>query len=360
MKAVVLVGGKGTRLRPLTCNRPKPIVPVLNRPLLQHTLRYLGGHGIETVVLAMNYMPDEVRETMGDGSRFGVKLEYVIEREPMGTSGGVRNAEHFLDEAFYVLNGDILTRIDLTEMMRRHRRARPAVSIALVPVEDPTIYGVAETDRTGMVTRFVEKPRRDQATSNLINAGIYIMEPRVLKYIPKGTASMFEDLVFPGLLEAKEPVLGYPSDAYWIDIGTPEKYLKLNHDLIKERGNQVFLEGESHIAPGARLVPPVLIGPGCTIGNGANINGPVVIGPGCHVAENATLAGSVLWDKVSVGHGTTLKSSLAASNCRIAEDCYLEDCVLGEGVMVERSNREWGARIPSACIVPRRDNQALT
>ncbi len=345
MKAVILVGGKGTRLRPLTCNTPKPILPVLNRPLLEHVVEYLARHGVKEIVLAVSYLPEMVREVMGDGSRFGVRLLYVTEREPLGTSGAVKNAQEFLNEPFFVFNGDILTRIDLTDMMRRHRQVKPKVTISLVPVDNPTIYGVVETDERGMVTRFVEKPTWDKVTSNRINAGIYVVDPEVLAMIPPNAHSMFETFVFPKLLEMKEPVLSYPSRAYWMDVGTPEKYLRGNHDLLREKGNQIFKEGECVIDPQAVLHPPVLMGAGCRIGK-AEITGPVVLGAGCEIADGARIQDCVLRENAYIGEGSFLKDCAISCDCRIEEGCHLEDCVLGDGVVIERGVKELGARIP--------------
>ena len=203
MKAVILVGGKGTRLRPLTCGTPKPIVPVLNRPLLEHTLRNLAQQDVKEIVLTLSYMPEVIQNAIGDGSSLGIRLYYVFEQEALGTSGAVKNAEKYLDEPFFVFNGDVLTKIDLADMMKRHREIKPKATMALIPVDNPTLYGVVETDKQNMVTRFVEKPGWDKVTTNLINAGVYILEPEILRTVPPDAPSMFESYVFPVLLAAK-------------------------------------------------------------------------------------------------------------------------------------------------------------
>jgi len=337
MKAVILVGGEGTRLRPLTCNTPKAIVPILNRPFLEHLIHYLKKHGIMEVILAMGYLPDPIQECLGDGSRLGAQVRYVMEDSPLGTAGAVKNAESYLDEPFIVFNGDILTEIDLTAMIKRHQETRPKVSIALTPVDNPTIYGVVETNARGMVRRFVEKPGWDEVTTNMINAGIYILEPEILAQIPASTRSMFEHDIFPLLLDNGEPILGYPSDAYWIDIGTPEKYLKAHHDLLLNQGNgNIRTEGENHIHSAAQIEGPVLIAEECTVAEDTKVKGPAVLGPGCKIDKGVVIEGAVLWDGVVVGEMATLKNCVVGSGSNIQEGCHIpEGCVLGDNVRVE-------------------------
>ena len=336
MKAVILVGGEGTRLRPLTCNTPKAMVPILNRPFLEHLLGYLKKHGITDAILAMGYLPDPIQSCLGDGTQLGIRLTYVVEESPLGTAGAVKNAESFLDGPSVVFNGDILTEIDLTAMIKRHKEVRPKVSIALTPVDNPTIYGVVETDARGMVQRFVEKPTWDKVTTKMINAGIYIVEPEVLAHIPASTPSMFENYLFPQLLEMGEPILGYPSDAYWIDIGTPEKYLKANHDLLLQRGNRdIQTEGQSQFHPTAQIEGPMLIAEGCIIAEGAKLKGPAVLGPHCEIGMGAVVEGAVLWHHSRVGEKAVLKNCIVCSHSYVERGSHVPDnCVLGEGVTV--------------------------
>jgi mannose-1-phosphate guanylyltransferase len=351
MKAAILVGGEGTRLRPLTFNTTKAMVPILNKPFLECLIGYLKEHGIDDIILAMSYLPDRIQSYLGDGAELGVHLTYLIEEQPLGTAGAVKNAETFLDEPFFVLNGDIVTSIDLTAMMRRHRKTKPKVSIALTPVDNPTIYGVVETDTKGMVRRFVEKPRPEQVTTNMINAGIYIVEPEVLSHIPPSTPSMFERHLFPLLLKMGEPILGYPSDTYWIDIGTPEKYLKVHHDLLSNRalssspywGNvkeDIQIGSNSKVHPSAAIEGPVLIGESCAIARGAKVKGPAVLGPRCKVAEGAVVEGAILWPDSKVGKKAMLKNCIVAAHCSIQEGSQVPDnCVLGDNVVVGRNNK---------------------
>ena len=341
MKAVILVGGEGTRLRPLTWRRPKAIVPILNRPFLEYLAGYLKQHGITEVILAMGYLPHPIQDCLGDGSKLGVRLHYVVEDSPMGTSGAVKNAESLLDDTFLVFNGDILTEIDLTDMIRLHLEGRGSVSIALTPVDNPTIYGVIETDEKGRVRRFVEKPGWDEVTTNMINAGIYIVEPEILERIPASRPSMFEHDIFPSLLDEDKPMLGYPSDAYWIDIGTPEKYLKAHHDLLLQRGKEyIQIDGTSQVEPGAGMEGPVMIAGNCVIAGGAIITGPAVLGEGCHIGDGSLIEGSILWDGVRTGNKAEITNSVIGTGSRIEEECHVPaGCVLGDNVHLKSGYR---------------------
>ena len=351
MKAVILVGGEGTRLRPLTCNTTKAMVPILNKPFLECLICYLKGHSIRDIILTMSYLPDRIQSYFGDGAELGVHLTYLIEEQPLGTAGAVKNAEAFLDEPFFVVNGDILTSIDLSAMMSRHRKTKPKASIALTPVDNPTIYGVVETGVKGMVKRFVEKPSWEQVTTNMINAGIYILEPEVLSYIPPSTPSMFEHHLFPLLLGMGEPILGYPSDTYWIDIGTPEKYLKVHHDLLLNKApsllsycgdfsEDIQIGSNCTIHPSAEIEGPVLIGESCVIAKGVKVKGPTVLGPRCEIAEDAIIEGSVLWHDSKVGKKAVLQHCIVASHCYIQEGSQiLDNCVLGDNVIVGENKK---------------------
>ena len=341
MKAVILVGGEGTRLGPLTCNIPKAVVPILNRPFLEHLLSYLKKHGIKEVILAVGYNPEPIWNCLGDGSRLGVRIHYMLEESPLGTAGAVKNAESLLDDAFVVFNGDILTEIDLTAMIERHQKVKPKVSIALTPVDNPTIYGVVETGAQGMVKRFLEKPGWDEVTSNMINAGIYILEYEVLKHIPVAEHSMFERHTFPLLLDMGEPLLSYSSSAYWIDIGDPEKYLKAHHDLLLRWNNkEVRTEGTSQIHPEAILEGPVLIADGCTVAAGAIVRGPTVLGAHCEIGKDAVVESSVLWSGSQVKEGAILRNCILGSGCFVQEGCSLsEGSVLGDKVTVPKGSK---------------------
>ncbi|MDP2931289.1 MAG: NDP-sugar synthase [Chloroflexota bacterium] len=322
---MMLIGGEGTRLRPLTYYTPKPMVPVLNRPFLEHVFAYLKHYGVDDIILTLNYLPQAVQDYFGDGSKLGVKLTYVVEDSPLGTAGAIKNVEKHLDSTFVVLNGDIFTDLDIADMLACHRRTRARASIALNWVDNPCAFGVVETGTDNRVGNFVEKPSPDRITSHWINAGIYILEPEVLQYAPAGTHYMFERGLFPQLIEMNEPVYGYPFRGYWLDMGTPAKYLGLNCDLLLSKvktplvslgKDGICCERDAAIHPSARIVGPAVIGRGSRIERGAQIKGPVVVGPDCVVGEGASLDRVVLWPRVKVGAGASVVHCIVGSDIK--------------------------------------------
>ena len=350
MKAVILVGGEGTRLRPLTYSTPKTMVPILNRPFLEHMLKYMKSHHIDDVVLALCYLPDHIRDYFGDGSDYGVKLTYVVESSPLGTAGAVKNVAQHLDETFFVFNGDVFTDMNLTAMLKTHQKKSSKATIALTPVEDPSMYGIVETDKNGRVKRFVEKPKHEEATTNMINAGTYILEPDLLDYIPTNQNYMFEHGLFPLLLQRGEPFYGFASHGYWIDIGTPSKYMKVNCDLLNGAittdfpgstyKNNVWTEGRCNIHPNAKIEGPAVIGSNCIIEAKAHIKGPTVIGPDCHISADSLVEKSIVWHNVAIGKGAKLQQCIIADAVSIEEGCNVTaGCIIGNNVSVGKNIR---------------------
>lgn len=347
MKAVILVGGEGTRLRPLTHATPKFMVPVLNHPFLEHTIAYLKKCHIGDIILALSN-PEVVRNHFGDGNSLGIKLTYSVEDTPLGTAGAVKNAQHLLDSTFVVLNGDVFSDIDLADMLAFHRRQRAKATIALTWVDNPSAFGAVDTapkgHPQGRVQRFVEKPSPDKVTSHWVNAGVYILEPEVLEHSPApvklGPAQrhyMFESGLFPRLLQLGEPVYGYPFSGYWLDMGTPEKYLQVNCDLLTAKaksplighwsagGGEVRMEVGTIIHPSAQIAGPALIGSHCHISRGARLHGPVVMGPDCYIGEGAILEKTVLWKEAYIGRGAILQRCIVGSHTTVAEDARIVD-----------------------------------
>lgn len=358
MKAVILVGGLGTRLRPLTCNTPKPMIPLVNRPFLEFLIENLRDQGIDVVILAVQYLADRFRQALGDGSRLGVELHIVEEPEPRGTAGAVKNLEHLLDGSTFVFNGDVVTDLDLQAMLRYHREQHSKLTISLTPVEDPSAYGLVETDGSGRVRRFVEKPRHDDMTTNMINAGTYIIEPDVFRYVPPNQYYMFERGLFPVILQTGDPMYGYASRAYWTDIGKPQSYLEVHQDILigkvryRFRGEQiadrVWVEGDADIHPSAQIVGPVVFGHGVKVKQGASIIGPTVIGSGCVIEPEATIESSVLWGNNQVGTGAVLRTCLIGQGNAIGRQVHITDgavvsdgCVIGPENRLERGIRIW-------------------
>lgn len=326
-KAVILVGGPGTRLQPLTDDTPKSMVPVLNKPFMEHTIAYLRQFGIEDIIITLGYRPEVIHNYFGDGRRFGVQITYCEEKEPMGTAGAVKNAEAYLNSTFIVFNGDIFTDLDIADMLSYHRNKGARATIAVSWVDNPSDFGLVETDGDHRVRQFIEKPPLAEATTNWINAGTYILEPEVLEHIPANSHYMFEKGLFPLLLEMEEPVYGYPFHGYWLDMGTIENYLSLNSDLLLSKTNSHLLDGAGSegvycerdviIHPSAKIVAPVMIGDRCQISRGASIKGPVVMGPDCHLEECASIEKAVLWDNVRVGAHARVSKCIISSHTSI-------------------------------------------
>lgn len=332
VKAVILVGGEGTRLRPLTSSMPKPMVPVLNVPFLEHVFRHLSNHGIRDIVLALCYLPDNIQSYFGDGSGFGINLTYVVEDFPLGTVGAVKNVADHFDSTFLVLNGDVYTDLDITSMIALHKDKGAVATIALTPVEDPSAYGVVDTDADGKVKCFIEKPKREEAPTNMINAGTYVLEPDVLRHVEPQTFCMFENFLFPLLLDTGEPVYAYPSDAYWIDIGTPEKYASLNqHLLVGECG----IDDNCSIDSSANITGTVQLGKHCIIESNVTIEGPTVIGDGCVIKKNAVIKKAIIWPGTIIEEGAIIENSIVGDGCNIgAKSCVVDGVVLGGKVVV--------------------------
>ena len=350
MKAVILVGGEGTRLRPLTYSMPKTMVPILNRPFLEHMLKYMKSHSIDDVVLALCYLPDHIRDYFGDGSDHGVKLTYAVESSPLGTAGAVKNVAQHLDETFFVFNGDVFTDMNLTAMLETHRKKSAKATIALTPVDDPTMYGVVETDTNSRIKRFIEKPKREAVTSNMINAGTYILEPDLLDHIPANQSYTFEHGLFPLLLEHRDPFYSFNSHGYWIDIGTPSKYIQVNNDLLTGEiathfpgslySKTVWVEEGCRIHPKANIEGPAVIGRNCVIETQAHIKGPAVIGPDCYISAGSLVEKSIVWHNVSIGKGAKLRQCIVADAVSIGESCEIADgCIIGNKVYIEQNTR---------------------
>ena len=341
LKAVILVGGEGTRLQPLTYHMPKPMLPVLNRPFLEHTIAYLREYGVESIILTLSYLPEVIRNYFGDGSSLGVRLTYAMEKNPLGTAGAIKNVERHLGSTFVVLNGDIFTGLNLTDIFAFHRHKRAKATIALTWVDNPCAFGVVETDSDGRVKRFIEKPSPDRVTTNWINAGIYILEPEVLGHVPANIHYMFEKGLFPLLLELGEPVYGYPLSGYWLDMGTPEKYLRLNYDLLLSEAKSLLIQalGKDEVCcdedviihPSAEIVGPAAIGSKCRIGQRVYIKGPVVMGSDCYVGEGASIESAVLWRGVNVGAGARLKQCVVGGNTKIEDNDQVINRVVTSG-----------------------------
>ena len=342
MKAILLAGGQGTRLRPLTIHTPKPIVPIFNRPFLHYQIDLLKQvPEIDEVILSLNYQPRRIEEIFGDGSDIGMAIRYVVEPAPLGTAGAVRYAGDKLTESVVVFNGDVLTQIDLTAVLRLHRERQAKATIVLTPVENPTAYGLVETDAAGNVTRFLEKPKPDEITTNHINAGIYVLEPDTFDRIPKDVSWSIERSYFPSLVERGETFVAYVYNGYWIDIGTPEKYAQVHRDIMDGRYAAAPFRGlsrghaavaaDARVEPGAAIEGPCFIDEGVTIKAGARVGPYSVIGRQSQVDENATVEGAIIWPNCRIGRDADVRNAIVGRNCHVGRSVTLDHgAVLGD------------------------------
>ena len=342
MKAILLAGGKGTRLRPLTIHTPKPIVPIFNRPFLHYQIDLLKQvPEIDEVILSLNYQPRRIEEIFGDGSDIGIRIRYVVEPAPLGTGGAIKYAGDKLTESVVVFNGDVLTQIDLASVIRLHRERNAKATIVLTPVENPSAYGLVETDAAGNIQRFLEKPKPEEITTNKINAGIYILEPDTFDRIPSDVAWSVERSYFPSLIERGETFVGYTYEGYWIDIGTPEKYTQVHRDIMDGRysagpfrdhgAGRQWISRDARIEEGARVESPCFIDEGVLVKAGAHIAPYSVIGRQSQIEEQAAINGAIIWPNCRVGEHAVVNNTIVGRNCHIGRHVTLSaGAVLGD------------------------------
>ena len=350
MKAVVMAGGEGTRLRPLTSNRPKPLVPVVGRPVMEHILALLRRHGVNQVIVTLQYLADQVEHYFGDGSDFGMDIRYSIETEPLGTAGSVRRCAEDLDDTFLVISGDALTDIDLTDVLEAHRQRGAWVTLALARVDNPREFGVVITDGQGAIQRFVEKPAWSEVFSDTINTGIYVIEPQALAEVPADQPYDFSKDLFPRLLAARAPLFGCPLDGYWCDIGNLAQLMQANEDALRGRvrlevpgrrlTGDVFVGVGAYIDPAARLRGPLVVCENSAIRGDALIEGPAVIGPNSVIEHGCQLQRSVLLGNDHIGPRCTLQGALIGRGVRLASGAFVaEGAVIGDGCQLQEGCR---------------------
>jgi mannose-1-phosphate guanylyltransferase len=356
MKAVLLVGGEGTRLRPLTFSTPKQMLPIVGVPMIERVLAYLNAHGVDEAILSLGYLPDAFKEAYPEGHAAGVRLIYAVEPEPLDTAGAVRFAARYggVDETFVVVNGDVLTDLDLGALLAFHRERGAEGTIALHPVDDPSAFGVVPTDAEGRVTAFVEKPPRDEAPTNEINAGTYVLEASVLDRISHSGRVSIERETFPAMVESGV-LFAKSDDGYWLDTGTPATFLAANHDLLSgrrggppapgvtDRGDGVFTDGVSVIS-GSVVGPSVVFG-GCDIAPGARVERSV-LGAGCAIEAGAVVVDSVLMDGSRVAAGAAVAGSIVGPHATVGSRADIRPIsVLGTRAVVASGTLVDGERI---------------
>jgi mannose-1-phosphate guanylyltransferase len=346
MQALILVGGEGTRLRPLTSRVPKPVIALAGRPFMSYMLEWLRGHGVDRVILSCGFLPDGVRDVLGDGSEWGVELTYVEEPRPLGTGGALKYAERLLDERFFMLNGDVLTDIDLTAQLAQHEATGARGTLALYPVDDPSAYGLVRRREDHSVREFVEKPNLEEIDTHLINAGAYILERDVLdEMAPAGSRISIERDLFPRLVD--RGLYGYAAAGYWMDIGTPQRYMQATWDILESEVRTAVGAAISEAGgvlcpeplPGGTIHAPAVIGPGCTIAADASVTGRSVLGAAVTIGEGASVDGSVVLDGATIGAFTRVTRSIVGPGAWIGDHCRIEQtAMVGQGARLGSGN----------------------
>jgi len=358
MKAVIMAGGEGTRLRPLTSLRPKPMVPIVNQPVMEHIIGLVKHHGVEHVVATLAFMPGVIQDYFGAGEEWGVDIRYAVEETPLGTAGSVKNAEHHLrdgepdaEEPFIIISGDAITDIDLTELLAFHRARGGAVTIALKRVADPLDFGVVVTAEDGRIERFLEKPTWGQVFSDSINTGIYVIEPWVLDHIPSGTPYDFSAELFPKLMAAGHKLYGKVCDGYWCDVGSKESYVEVHRDILDGKA-KIFVPGvhaqegvwvaeSAIIDPGATLGRCVVLGENARVRSGATVGDYTVIGDNCVIGSDTSVSHSVVWDDTFVGRGSSVTGAVLCRHVDVRARAVIDpgvvigdESVVGQGARV--------------------------
>ena len=342
MKAILLAGGKGTRLRPLTIHTPKPIVPIFNRAFLHYQIDLLKQvPEIDEVILSLNYQPRRIEEVFGDGADLGIKIRYVVEPVPLGTAGAIKYAGDKLTESVVVFNGDVMTQLDLAAVIRMHRERQARATIVLTPVDNPSAYGLVETDGQSNIKRFIEKPKPEEITTNHINAGIYVLEPDTFDRIPSEVPWSIERSYFPSLIERNETFVAYVYNGYWIDIGTPEKYVQVHHDIMDGRfvappfagltSSRRCIAPDVRIEDGATIEDPVFIDEGVLVKAGARLGPYAVLGRQTQVEEEAIIERAIVWPNCRIGSQSSIADAVLGRQCHIGRNVSLNSgAVLGD------------------------------
>ena len=383
MKAVVMAGGQGSRLRPLTVGRPKPMVPVVNKPVLGHILELLKRHGITEVIVTVQYHAESLEDYFGDGQHLGLNITYVVEEVPLGTAGSVKNARKHLDDPFLVISGDALTDFDLGKIIAFHQEKGATATLALCRVPNPLEYGVIITDADGRIVQFLEKPSWGEVISDQVNTGIYVLQPEVLELIPEGESCDWSQQVFPQLLERGEPMFGYVAEGYWCDIGNHEEYLRACHDVLQGRvqlaelghhiGGRIWTGGDVEIAPDAQLYGPIYLGSEVKIKGGVIIHGPTVVRDNTIVDNQAHVERSVIWRNSYIGEAAELHGAIIGRQCSIKAKAAIfegvvigDNCVVGERAVIHANVKLWpgkevepGATVKSSIVWGRQGRKVL-
>jgi mannose-1-phosphate guanylyltransferase len=346
LKAVILAGGVGTRLKPLTYKRPKPLIPIAGEPCVDYVIKSLVSAGFTKIVVTTGYMSDTLIKSIGDGKKFGASILYAFEEIPAGTAGAVKNVEEFLDKTFVVASGDVLADVDIKALYEYHQKKNAVATMALTEVANPTEFGIVGLDDDNRIVKFKEKPKEEEVFSNLINAGIYILEPEVLDYIPANQMFDFSKNVFPLLLENDKPIFGAPISGLWMDIGRPHDLLSATFGVVERTGSEMNIEG-------VETEGKIIMGEGVVIEPNVKIKGPCFIGSNTEIGRNGVLDSACIYENVRIDRGVTIQNSIVMSGsslgwrsevvnsivsnrCTLEDDVKLTDSIIGEGVTIKK------------------------
>ncbi|MEZ0374835.1 MAG: sugar phosphate nucleotidyltransferase, partial [Candidatus Sericytochromatia bacterium] len=360
MKAVLMAGGSGTRLRPLTCDLPKPMVPIVNKPIIEHIVNLLKRHGFEDIYVTLYFLPQAIQAHLKDGKDLGVNIFYALEEEkPLGTSGCVKNIEQHLDDTFLIISGDALTDFDLSKVIAFHKEKQSKATIVMTRVENPLEFGVVITDEEGRVQRFLEKPSSSEVFSDTINTGIYVLEPELLDLLPVNEESDFSKDLFPEILRRGLPMYGYiMEEGYWGDVGSLTTYREAHYDVLSgkiqvempytEKEDGIWIGEGVEMEPSVSIQKPAVIGHNCYIGKNVRISAGTVLGDNVIVGQNATLDRAILWNGVNVERNATLRGCTLGKNVIVHKEAQIldgavigDECRIGEKSMIRPDVRLW-------------------
>jgi glucose-1-phosphate thymidylyltransferase long form len=335
----MMAGGKGTRLRPLTLVRPKPMIPLVNKPIIQYTLDRLNKYGFNDIIMTLNYMSTNIKNYFKDGSEFDADIRYSVEKWPLGTGGSVKKAEKYIDDTFMVVSGDVLTDVDFKDVLKFHKEKSALATMVLTEVEDPSHFGISVMDKENKITDYLEKPSPQEAFSNVANTGIYIFEPEIFDFFDekkKNEEVDFSKDIFPEVIKQEAGIYGYIFNGYWNDVGRPETFLEATYDILDQKMEQNFYK--SKIEEGIGKIGNIWVGENVSIDKQARIEGPVVIGDNCSIEKGCKISnGSVLGNNVSIGKEVNIDGAVLLSDTIIEENSHLKGCIIDTKCLIDKN-----------------------
>lgn len=334
----MMAGGKGTRLRPLTLVRPKPMIPLVNRPIAQYTLNRLKNFGFNDIIMTLNYMSTYIKNHYRDGSDFDLNIRYSVEKWPLGTAGSVKKAERYIDDTFMVVSGDVLTDVNFKDVIRVHKEKGAMATMVVKEVKDPTHFGIAVMDQNNKITEYLEKPSPGEAFSNVANTGIYILEPEIFEFFEGMEGEVdFSNHIFPEVIKNDGGIYGYVFNGYWNDIGRPETYLEATYDILGQKMEQNLYQ--TKIKEGIGKIGDIWVGENVSIDKKARIEGPVVIGDNCTIEKGSKISrGSVIGDNVSIGSDVNIDAAVLLSDSIVEDEAFLTECIIDTKCLIEKNS----------------------